>query len=270
MRAASVLERIQPGRMLYAPGAPRLLERNLLVYKHVWGIFISGFFEPVFYLLAVAVGLGQLVGDVQGPGGEPVEYAAFVAPAMLAASAMNGAIYESTMNIFFKLKYAKTYDAILATPVGPSDIAIGEIAWSQLRGLLYAATFLIVMVALGLMPSPLGLLALPGAVLIGFAFAAVGMACTTYMRSWQDFDLIQLAILPLFLFSATFFPLDVYPQAIRPLIQLSPLYHGVALLRAVNLGQLSWWMLAHVGVLVILVAVGLVVAARRIGTLLLR
>ncbi len=154
-----------------------------------------------------------------------MSYPEFVAPALLASSAMNGAVYESTMNIFFKLKWAKTYDAVLATPLGPGDVAVGEITWSLLRGAIYAVCFLIVMVAMGLMPSMWGVLAVPAALLIGLAFAATGMAATTYMKSWQDFDLVALVTLPLFLFSATFYPISVYPGLAagrRPLLAAVP------------------------------------------------
>jgi lipooligosaccharide transport system permease protein len=140
--------------------------------------------------------------------------------------------------------------------------------WSQLRGLLYASGFLVVMAVMGLVASPLGLLALPGALLIGFAFGAVGMAATTFMRSWQDFDMVQLVVLPLFLFSATFFPLDVYPEAVRPFVQLSPLYHGVSLLRSLTLGALDASILGHVAYLVVMGVAGLAVASRRLERLL--
>ena len=107
-------------------------------------------------------GLGTLVGDVGD-----IPYAAFVAPGLMATAAMNGALFESTFNLFFKLKYARTFDAILSTPLGPSDIAVGEVGWALTRGLLYAIAFLVVMLVLGLVLSPLGLLMIPGAVLIG-------------------------------------------------------------------------------------------------------
>jgi lipooligosaccharide transport system permease protein len=241
--------------------ATYLLERNVMVYRRSWLILFSGFFEPVFYLFAIGIGLGQLVGEV-GAGGQTLTYAAFVAPALLAASAMNGAVYESTFNIFFKLKYMKTYDAMLATPIEPRDVAVGEITWSLIRGALYASGFLIVMGLIGLIDSWWGLLALPAALLIGLAFGAVGMAVCTWMRSWQDFDLVQMVILPLFLFSATFFPLDVYPRAIQPLVQLSPLYHGVQLVRGLSTGTLDWSLLAHAGVQVAMGVLGLAVTAR--------
>ena len=246
-----------------------LIERNYMVYRHAWMVLLSGAVEPLFYLFAIGIGVGGLVGDVSTGAMDDVPYAVFVAPALLAASAMNGAIYESTFNIFFKLRYAKTYDAMLTTPMEPRDIALGEIVWCQLRGLLYAVGFIAVMLALGLAPSLTGaLLAVPAAVLIGFAFGAVGTAAATLIRSWQDMDLVQFVTLPLFLFSATFFPLEVYPAALRPLVQLSPLYHGVELLRSLTLGGVDAGVLVNIGYLVVMTAVGMVAAGRRIERLL--
>jgi lipooligosaccharide transport system permease protein len=248
--------------------ARHLLERNLLVYRRIWVIVFSGFFEPVFYLFAIGVGVGAMIPEVTLADGTAVSYTAFLAPAMLAASAMNGAVYESTMNIFFKLKYAKTYDAVLATPMGPGDVAVGEITWSLIRGGLYAAAFLIVMQVMGLIESPWGILALPAALLIGLAFASVGMVATTFMKSWQDFDLVQMVTLPLFLFSGTFFPI-VPGTALWWAAQISPLYHGVELIRSLTLGVLQPVLIWHIAFLTVMSLVGLVVAARRIGKLLL-
>ncbi len=244
-----------------------VVERNLRASRRFWPVLLSGSVEPLFYLFGIGVGIGELVGEV-GAGGAAVPYAAFVAPALLATSAMNGAMQESS-NVFFKARYAKTYQAMLATPLGPADIALGEIAWSQLRGLTYAAAFLVVVAALGFVPSALGVLALPAALLVGFTFAAVGVAVATFMRSYHDFDLLQLALLPLFLLSATFYPLDVYPEAVRPLVQLSPLYHGVALVRSLTLGTVGPAALGHVAYLALLGAAALSVARRRLGRLLL-
>jgi lipooligosaccharide transport system permease protein len=255
---------LRPGR-----AAGRLLERNLLVYKRSWTVIFSGFFEPLFYLFSIGVGIGALVGEVAGPAGRPIEYAAFVAPALLGSSAMNAAIYESTINIFFKLKYGKIYDVILSTPMQPLDIAVGEIAWSLGRSALYAGGFLIVMASMGLMPSFWGILALPAAILIGFAFGACGMLVSTFMRSWQDFDLVNLAVMPLFLFSGTFYPLDVYPEVFQVLTRFSPLYHGVELIRSLTLGSFDWTLAGHVAFLVAMGATGAVFAARRLGRLLL-
>ena len=249
----------------------RLVERNIMVYRRIWVLIVSGFFEPLFYLLSLGVGIGALVGTVAGPDGQPIDYTAFVAPALLAASAMNGAIYDSTTNVFFKLKFAKTYDAMLATPLGPGDIAVGEITWAQLRGTLYSVSFLVVMAALGLITSWWAVLALPATMLIGLAFAAVGMACTSFMRSWQDFEYVQLAILPMFLFSTTFFPLSVYPRAIQVVVQFTPLYHGIELVRPLTTGAgVGIGLLGHALYFVGLAAIGFSVTARRLEKLLLK
>jgi len=259
--------RVIPPEVWYARRPQRMIERSFLVVRRSPIIYISGFFEPLFYLLSIRIGFSELVGDVT-VGGAAVEYAAFVAPALMASSAMNGAVYDATMNVFFKLRHARLYDAVLATPMTPGDVALGEIGFAVLRGLLYSIAFLVTMWAMGMVASPMVLLAVPACVLIGFAFAAVGMAFTTYMRSWADFEYVTAVTLPLFLFSATFYPVSSYGSA-GWLLQLSPLYHGVALVRSLNLGHLEWAMLGHVAVLVGLAAVGLAVASRRVANLLL-
>ncbi len=261
--------RITPPAVLGGLRAHRLLERNLLVYRRSWTIIFSGFFEPVFYLFSIGVGLGALVGDVVGPGGKPVTYTMFVAPALLASSAMNGAVYESTMNIFFKLKFGKVYDGMLTTPMKPMDIAVGEISWCLIRGLLYAVGFLVVLLAMGLTRGWLWPLVLPTAVLLGFAFSACGMAATTWMKGWQDFDLVNLVTLPLFLFSATFYPLDVYPPLLQNIARISPLYHGVELIRGFVLGVTDWSMLGHAAFLLIMGLIGLAITRVRLAKLLL-
>ncbi len=266
--SATLMARVIPPPML-GGGATKMLERNFLVYRRVWLIVFSGFFEPIFYLFSIGIGLGELIGDVTGPGGEPVAYAAFVAPALLGASAMNGAIFESTFNIFFKLRYGKVYDAILSTPMLPRHIAIGEITWSLGRGALYASAFLVVITVAGYVHSPWAVMAIPAAVLIGFAFAAVGMAATTFMKSWQDFDLVNMVTLPLFLFSGTFYPLDVYPDVFKILTKFSPLYHGVELIRALTLGVFDFSLVGHIGFLLVMGAIGVAVTSRRLDKLLL-
>ena len=159
-----------------------LIQRNYIVYRDAWKLFLTGFLEPVFYLLSIGIGVGQLI-DTFEFNGQAIPYAEFVAPGMLAASAFNGALLDSTYNVFFKLKFDKLYDQMLATPLSTTDIARGEIAWGQLRGGAYSAAFLLVMAAMGLISSWWALLALPAALLIGFAFSAVCMALTTYMKS---------------------------------------------------------------------------------------
>jgi len=254
----------------YAGRSRVLLERSALVSSRAWLVFLSGFFEPVFYLLAMGQGLGSLVGALPGPDGAPLSYAAFIAPGLLAASAMNGAVFDSTFNVFFKLKYAKLYDAMLATPLGPVDVALGEIGWALIRGGLYSLGFLAVMGGFGLLASPWALLALPAALLVAFAFAAVGMAATSFMRSWQDFDLVTLAVLPMFLFSTTFYPLSVYPPVLQTVVQCLPLYHAVELMRGLTTGAVHVGMLGNLAYFLVMIAIGVVVAARRLDALLLR
>ena len=250
--------------------ADRLIERNVMVYRRTWLVILSGFFEPLFYLLGLGFGLGALIGDVQGPGGQALPYAVFVAPGLLATSAMNGAIFESTFNLFFKLKYARTFDAILSTPLGPSDIAVGEVSWALTRGLLYAIAFLVVMLALGLVLSPLGLLMVPGAVLIGLAAAAAGMAATTFMRKWQDFDLITVVTMPMFLFSGTFYPISVYPDPLETLVELTPLYRAVHMMRSFSTGEVDAMIVVDIAYLAIMGLVGVAITARRLRGLLLK
>lgn len=264
----TLLARIVPMPGLSARRASLLVERSVRVYRRSWLILASGAFEPLFYLLSIGIGIGTLVGVVVVDG-QPVDYTVFVAPALMASAAMNGAIYDSTFNIFFKLKYAKLYDAVLATPLTPVDVALGEITWALMRGLLYSTSFLVVMLALGLVGSPWAVLALPGAVLIAFAFAAVGMAATSFMRSWQDFEFVQLAVMPMFLFSTTFYPLSTYSEPLQVVIQCTPLYHGIELLRGLNTGLVDASLVGHIAYLAVMGVAGFAIAARRLERLLL-
>jgi lipooligosaccharide transport system permease protein len=250
-------------------GSAHLIERHARVYRHTWSVLISGFFEPLFYLLSIGVGLGKLVGTVIGPDGR-VGFTSFVAPALLATSAMNGAVMDSTFNVFFRMKYAKLYDAALATPMRADEIALGEIGWALIRGGIYAVAFMVVMLAMGLVHSVWAVLAVPAALLIGFAFAGAGMAATTYMKSWQHFEFVTLATLPMFLFSTTFYPLSVYPRTVRIIVECTPLYQGVTLIRGLTLGAVGPPLLWNIAYLGVMGAVGLVVAGRRISRLLLK
>jgi len=256
-------------RLLGSGHARFLIERNARVYRAGWVVLLSGILEPLFYLLSVGVGVAQLVGDVELPGGKVVSYTAFIAPAMLASSAMNGALYDATFNVFFKLKYDKLYDQMLATPLTTIDIARGEILWGQLRGASYSAAFLVVMWALGLVHTWWAVLALPATLLIGFAFSAVAMAATTWMSSWQDFEKITLLQLPLFLFSGTFFPVTAFHGVLRWVVEATPLYRGVVLCRELTTGVLTWASAVSVVYLVVMGLTGLVVVRRRLDILLL-
>jgi len=248
----TALSRIAPAFTFGSWRARFLIERNVYVYRRTYMTLLSGFFEPLFYLLAMGFGLGALIGQVPGPDGHPISYTAFIAPALLAASAMNGAVYDSTFNVFFRLNYEKVYNAVLATPLGVGDVALGEIIWALIRGQLYAIGFMVVVV------------------LLGFAAAGLGMAATSFMKTWQDLDLVQLVVLPVFLFSGTFYPLSVYPEPFRTIIQLSPLYRGTDLIRRLTTGALDPVMLVDAAYLVLLGVLGLTIVSRRLDKLLLK
>jgi lipooligosaccharide transport system permease protein len=268
--AGSLLLRVFPLYPLSPRRAGYLVHRNFLVARRTWILFVSGFFEPFFYLLSIGVGIGGLVGDVVTDSGSALTYQQFVAPGLLAAAAMNGAIYDSVFNLFFKLRYSKLYDAVLATPLSAPDAAVGETTWALLRGATYSASFLVIMTILGLVESWWALLALPAAVLIGFAFAAFGLAATTFLRGWQDFEFVQLAVLPLFLFSTTFYPLSTYPRPLQVVVECTPLYHGIELVRRLVTGEVGWSLLGHAAYLVVMGLIGLGIGARRLSGLLLR
>lgn len=246
----------------------RIVERNVRAYRRMLMPLLTGIAEPVLFLLSIGVGVGELVGDLPGPGGDPIPYRQFVAPGMMAMAAMNGAIFDTTYNFFVKFKYLHTYDAMLATPLGVHDVARGEVVWSLLRGAFYATCFVVAMLLFGLIASWWALLAVPVALLIGFAFAGAGLGATTFMRSFVDFDYVTLALMPLFLFSATFFPLDRYPRWLELVVQCTPLYQGVELSRSVVLGDVHPSLVWHAAYLAIMGWLGMRVAARRLAALL--
>jgi lipooligosaccharide transport system permease protein len=244
--------------------ARRLIQRNLLVYRHGWIIIVSGFFEPLFYLLGIGFGLGSLVRGIELADGRTIPYQAFVAPGLLAMSTMNGAIAESIFNVFFKLNFSRTYEGILATPLGIREIAIGELVWSLMRGGMYVIAFLGVMLALGLILSPWALLVLPAAILLGAAFSAAGLATTAYLRTVQDFDLpMGLVVMPMFLFSGTFFPVEVYPEPVRWIMEVTPLFHGTTLLRGLTTGLLEPRMIWDLAYLIVFCGLCLWIAMRQ-------
>jgi lipooligosaccharide transport system permease protein len=235
-----------------------------------WLVLVSGFFEPLFYLLSIGVGVGALVGNVPLIDGSVMPYAMFVAPAMLATSAMNGAMAETTFNFFFKFKYMKTYDAVLATPVRPFEIAIGELTWAMIRGSVYTGVFLGVMVAMKLTSLAGAIAAFPATMLTGFAFGAVGMAVSTLMRGWQDFDVLNTGQFALFLFSATFAPIQNYPGIVQILIVCTPLYHAVEMVRDLTTGHADVGTVGHSLYLLVMMVIGLAFTGRRLGRMLLK
>ena len=243
-----------------------MIQRNLLVYKHLWMIVFSGFFEPLFYLLGIGFGLGSMIGEIGG-----IPYSTFVAPGLLAASCMNGAISDGFFNIFFKLYYKRTYDGILATPMRVPDIAFGEMLWALTRGSIYAAAFLLVVLLMGqtigprMLPSAWAILALPGSVLVSATFAAIALCITSFVRRVEDFDIVMgLLVMPMFLFSGTFFPVTQLPGFAQWLVQAVPLYHGVELLRQLTTGRVVPGVVVHVAYLLSIGSVAFVIAMKRL------
>ena len=230
----------------------RMVQRNLLVYKHTWMVIFSGFFEPLFYLLGIGIGVGSMVPSIDG-----VSYSAFVAPGLLASSCMNGAITDGFFNIFFKLHFQKTYDGILATPMRVPDVAFGEMLWALSRGSLYAAAFLIVLLAVGeatggpMLLSPWALLAWPAAVLAAASFSAMALCLTSFARKIQDFDMVMgLLVMPMFLFSGIFVPIAQFPEPVQWIMRVTPLYHAVSMLRQITTGTIETIIAGHVAYLV--------------------
>jgi lipooligosaccharide transport system permease protein len=215
-----------------------VFEHRWLAYKRTFRASIfSSFLSPVLFLTAMGVGLGSYVSDsaVDDIGG--VSYLVFLAPGLLAATAMQSAAFEATFPIMAGLVWNKVFRAMFATPISARDIALGNLAWIAARLTLIATIFTLVMVIFGAAESPLVMLAIPAAVLTGMAFAAPIMAFSATQKTPNKFNAIfRFGITPLFLFSGTFFPLESIPEALRPLAWVTPLYHGADLSRALSLG----------------------------------
>ncbi|NBQ92627.1 MAG: ABC transporter [Micrococcales bacterium] len=259
------------GAGVYSGRSRVVLERGLYALKSsTWMVVASGFVEPVFYLLAFGYGIGQFISGVTDGNGNPITYAQFIAPALLATSAMNGAIYDSTWNVFFKMHFGKVYNGMLSTSMGTLDVALGEISWALLRGLAYAIGFMAVVSSMGLVPSLWGLLAIPASVLIAFGFASVGMGVTSYLKNHQQMQWVQLVMLPMFLFSGTFYPLTIYPVAVQYFIQAMPLWQAIQLVRGLTLGNLDIAMLGHILYFVVMIIGGLYFTTRRLTALFLK
>ncbi len=260
----------KPGEKYYSGRSRAIMERAYIAFKSsTWMIVISGFVEPVLFLLSFGYGLKDLVGDITVVG-QPIGYVAFIAPALLATSAMNGAIYDSTMNVYFKLKHDRLYHGMLATSLGPMDVALGEISWALLRGLSYSIGFMAIVAPLGLIPSMWGILAIPAAVLIAFGFASFGMAVTSYMKSFQQLEIVNVVLLPMFLFSGSFYPLDVFPEWLQTVIRIFPLAHAIDLVRSLTLGNISWALAGHAMYFVVMIVIGLFFTTRRLNALFMR
>jgi lipooligosaccharide transport system permease protein len=261
----------RPGASVYSGRATVMIERALYAAKSSnWLIIVSGFVEPVLYLMAFGFGIGQLIGDIQDGSGNPVSYAAYIAPALLATSAMNGALYDATWNVFFKMHFGKIYQVMLSSSLGPMDVALGEISWALLRGATYSIGFMAIVTPLGLVTSAWGLLAIPAATLIAFGFASVGMAITSYMKNFQQMNWINFFLLPMFLFSGTFFPVSVYPDWIEVIVKALPLWQGVDLVRSLMLGVIDLSVLGHIAYFVVMITLGLSFTTVRLKALFMR
>jgi len=255
----------------YAGRSRVLLERSLIAFRNsAWLAVLSGFFEPVLYLLSFGFGLGHLIGKIPLQNGHVVSYAMYIAPGLLATSAMNGAIYDSTWNVFFKLKFDRIYQGMLQTSLGSLDVALGEIGWALLRGLAYAIGFMCVVVPAGLIPSWWGIMAIPAAVLIAFGFASIGMAITSFFTTFQQMDLVNIAMLPMFLLSGSFYPLTVYPGYLQGILKALPLWQAIAMVRDFTLGMVSPGILWHVLYFAVMVAIGVTLTTKRLTKLFLR
>lgn len=247
--------------------AAMVTERNLVTLRtsgSYWLLVTAGLAEPLLYLLAIGWGVGALVGDMTLPDGRTVPYLTFLAPALVAASAMNGAVAEATFNFFARMKFSKLYESVLNSPVTPVELALGELAWATIRGAVYIASFLVIMVLLDATTPPRALAAFPAGLLVGFAFSALGIALATLLRTWQDFDYVGMILFGMFLFSGTFVPVDTFPAPLQVVVQVTPLYHGVELLRAITTGAAGWASAWHVLYLVVATAVGIAIAGRRL------
>lgn len=240
-----------------APALVRVVEREARVFRHLWrGSVFSSVVTPLLFLAAMGLGLGGLVDERSGAV-DGVDYLVFVTPGLLAASAMQTAAGESLWPVMAGTKWMRFFHGMVATPVAPADVYGGFVVWQALRVALAASLFLVVAVPLGGVTSWWAPLAVGAATLTGAAFAAPLAAFAVGRESDQSFALImRLAIVPLFLFSGTFFPVDQLPDALEPLAWISPLWHGVELTRSATTGSAEPGpTLAHVATLVVVIAV---------------
>lgn len=248
-------------------GAVAVARREAVIFARLWrGIAFSGFVAPVLYLGAMGIGLGGLVDESSGSVGG-LDYLSFVAPGLLAASLAQLAAADSLWPVMAGTKWWRTYHAMVATPLRAADVARGVLLWQAVRAAMSGTIFLFVAAALGGVPSAWGVLALPAAVLGAAAHAAPIAAFAATRDSDAPFALLmRLVILPLFLFSGAFFPIDQLPDALEPVARLSPLYHAVELCRAATTGTWDASVPVHVLVLVAVLLAGMAAGARTFTT----
>jgi lipooligosaccharide transport system permease protein len=258
------------GEKYYSGRPQQVLLRNWLSFKSsAWIAVISGFFEPVLYLLSFGYGIGELVGNISTSTGN-ISYAAYIAPGLLATSAMNGAMFDSTWNVFFKLNESRLYKAMLATSLGPLDVALGEIAWALMRGGIYATAFTLVLAGLGLVTSWWALLAVPAAIIVAFGFASFGMAITSYMKSHHQMNFFEIFLLPMFLFSGAFYPLTVFPGWAQAIIKALPLGQGIELVTKAMAGNFGIHILVNVAYFLVMICLGLFFTTKRLNALFMK
>lgn len=249
---------------LVSPLALSYCAQRLTAYRHFWrSSLISSVLEPALFLAAMGLTLGVLVDRGRGlPGG--LSYLEFLAPGLLAAAAMQVGTFESTYPVLGAIKWDKTYEAVLATPAGAADVLVGQLLYVAFRLATAGALFLAVLVLFGGARSPLVVLALPVAVLTGLAFAAPVTALACRLENDSGFGVLQrLLIMPMFLFSGTFFPVTQLPPVFEKIAYATPLWHGVTLARGLALGTIGAGpALLHVGYLLLWVAGGAALAAR--------
>jgi lipooligosaccharide transport system permease protein len=242
------------------PHALSVWWRNASMYRRTWKAnILPNFFEPVFYLAAIGVGVGAYIQEMGG-----TSYARFLAPGLICVAAMNGASFEVTYNVFVRLTWEKTYDAMLTAPIEPDDVLLGEVLWALTRSGIYGGAFFLVVAAFGYAPLPRALLALPAIPLAGLLFAALGIAFSLRATKIDFLSFyFTLFLTPLFLFSDVFFPIKERLSGPWLVVaELLPLLHPVRAARAAFNGTLGWqtvWDVAYV----LLVSAGLLALARR-------
>jgi len=245
--------------------ALRIVQRNAVVYRHVWrGSVFTSFLQPTLYLMALGFGVGSLIDPRRAAAiASGATYLQFLAPGLLAATCMQSASYESSWPVIGKMTWARNYQAMLATPLAIDDLVVGELLWIGIRLTTIGTAFLLVAAAFGVMRiAPATLLAVLLAVLTGLAFSAPILAYAATLKSGDNFNVLsRFVITPLFMFSGVFFPIDRLPSAVRWIAQASPLYHGVQLVRGLTLGQLDPSVaLMHLTYLAVLLIAGFVAA----------
>lgn len=245
------------------PAAVRAFEYYLTAYKRTWrGSAITSFVTPVLFLASMGLGLGSLVDQSTSVDLGGVEYVVFLAPGLLAFTAMQTAAFESAWPVVANVKWVRVYFAQIASPLTPVDVATGHFLFVALRVFLSSCAFFVVMALFGAVQSWTAILAVPAALLVGLAFATPITAFSISRESEQGLSaMFRFVIIPLFLFSGTFFPVTQLPAAIRWIAYVTPLWHGVVLCRGLALGTISAVaVLGHTTVLVAYAVAGAVIA----------